>query len=294
MKLSRFILAAVMSCVVSFAMAQPDPNFYIYLCFGQSNMEGNAPYDSIDCQNVPERFLLLPTVDFNKQQRTKGEWCVAVPPLVRHYTGLTLMDYFGRTMLANLPENVRIGVVPVAIGGANIDHFVKDFDSSVLADSPDWYKGFMAAYDNQPYARLVESAKIAQKSGVIKGILLHQGETNTGNPEWPVKVKAIYENLLADLGLNAEDVPLIAGEVVTTEQGGSCGSMNKIIDTLPQTIPTAHVVSAEGLPQNGDGLHFTAGSYRVLGGRYATEVLGLMGIDSPKIVPETYSSLIIY
>lgn len=47
-----------------------------------------------------------------------------------------------------------------------------------------------------PYRRLKELAVEAQKAGVIKGILLHQGESNTGDKEWPQKVKRVYENLL--------------------------------------------------------------------------------------------------
>lgn len=265
------------------AAAQPDPNFHIYLCFGQSNMEGNAPIEPIDRQNVPDRFLLMPTVDFKYPARSKGEWCVAAPPLVREETGLTPMDYFGRTMIANLPENVRVGVVPVAIGGANIDHLGKDFNPSDIANEADWYRAFMAKYDNAPYQRLIECARLAQQKGVIKGILLHQGETNTGNPEWPAKVKKIYEDILSDLNLKAEDVPLLAGEVVTSEQGGVCGGMNAIINQLPQTVATAHVVSAANLPQKGDGLHFTAHGYRVLGCRYAVEMLATMGITDPKV-----------
>lgn len=263
--------------------AQADPNFHIYLCLGQSNMEGNAAVEPVDRQNVPEHFRLLPTVDFSSPARTKGVWCDAVPPLVRQSTGLTPMDYFGRTMVANLPENVRVGVVPVAIGGASIAHLDKDFDPASIADEADWYKSFMAAYDNAPYKRLVECARIAQKQGVIKGILLHQGETNNGDPTWCAKVKKIYEDLLADLNLKAGDVPLLAGEVVTTEQGGVCGGMNAIINLLPQTVPTARVVSAANLPQKGDGLHFTAHGYRVLGCRYAVEMLATMGITDPKV-----------
>ena len=71
---------------------------------------------------------------------------------------------------------------------------------------------------NLPYQRLVEMGKLAQKEGVIKGILLHQGESNTNDKEWPNKVKGVYENLLKDLNLKAEDVPLVAGEVVGADQ----------------------------------------------------------------------------
>ncbi len=264
-------------------LEQPDPNFHIYLCLGQSNMVGSAPFEEIDLQNVPDRLRLLPAVNFSKPSRSKGVWCDATPPLVGEDKGLSLIDYFGRTMVANLPEKVRVGVVPVAVGGANILHLDKDFDPATIADYPEWYKSFMAPYDSMPYKRLVECARIAQKKGVIKGILFHQGESNDGDPRWCDMVKKIYNDLLSDLNLDAKDVPLLAGEVVTTEQGGKCGGMNSIINRLPETIPTAHIISSANLPQKGDGLHFTTHSYRVLGCRYAIEMLTLMGIDNPKV-----------
>ena len=96
-------------------------------------------------------------------------------------------------------------------------------------------------------------------------------------------MKKVYEDILADLGLDAADVPLLVGEVVTSEKGGACGSHNPVVNKVPSVIPTAHVVSAANLPQKGDGLHFTAHGYRVLGCRYAVEMLATMGIDNPKV-----------
>lgn len=256
----------------------PDPDFHIYLCIGQSNMEGNASVEPIDHQNIPDRFKVMATTDFSSPERKTGEWYKADPPLVREYTGLTLMDYFGRTILANLPESVTIGVVPVAIGGCRIEHLSKDYDSAGVEQEADWFRNYMAAYDNEPYKRLISCAREAQKDGVIKGILLHQGESNNGDGEWCGKVKKIYDDIISDLNLNPDSVPLIAGEVVSTEMGGVCGGMNTIIATLPETLPAAHVVSSAGLPQKGDGLHFTAPAYRELGSRYAETMLGIMGI----------------
>ena len=76
-------------------------------------------------------------------------------------------------------------------------------------------------YDNNPYGRLIELAKEAQRTGVVKGILLHQGESNSGKKDWPLKVKGVYESILADLGLEAKNVPLLAGEMVHTDKGVS-------------------------------------------------------------------------
>jgi lysophospholipase L1-like esterase len=132
-------------------------------------------------------------------------------------------------------------------------------------------------YGGNPYAYLVEMANLAQKKGVIKGILLHQGESNTNDSLWPQKVKTIYNNLLKDLNLKAKSVPLLAGEVVNADQGGVCASMNKIIATLPQAIPTAHVISSAGCTDSRDNLHFNAEGYRKFGRRYAATMLSLMG-----------------
>jgi len=82
---------------------------------------------------------------------------------------------------------------------------------------------------------------------------------------------------LKDLGLKASAVPLLAGEVVHAEQGGICASMNTIIDKLPETIPTAHVVSSKGCTVAKDHLHFDAAGYRELGKRFAARMLPLLG-----------------
>ncbi|MDE6340891.1 MAG: glycoside hydrolase family 97 N-terminal domain-containing protein, partial [Muribaculaceae bacterium] len=281
MKFFKSILLALAALPTISMNAAQDPNFHIYLCLGQSNMEGNAAVEPTDRRNVPERFKVMATADFSNPSRKQGEWYVAVPPLVRENTGLTPMDYFGRTMLDNLPADVTVGVVPVAVGGCKIEHLSKDYDPASVVSEAEWFQGFMKAYDNKPYDRLVECAKKAQQDGVIKGILLHQGESNTGDAKWPDKVKKVYDNLLADLGLAPNSVPLIAGEVVSSDKGGVCGSMNSIINTLPEYVPEARVVSSAGLPQRGDGLHFTAYAYRELGSRYAQKMLSTMGIDDP-------------
>lgn len=254
-----------------------DPNFYVYLCLGQSNMEGNARYESQDTIVNP-RFQVLSAVDNDEVGRVKGKWYPARAPLCRKGTGLTPADYFGRTMIEYLPENVRVGVVHVAIGGCRIELFQKNTREEYIKTAPGWMKGMLKEYDDNPYERLVEMARIAQKDGVIKGILLHQGESNTGDKEWPMKVKDVYDNLLADLNLKADEVPLIAGEVVNADHGGTCASMNEIISTLPQVIENCKVVSSAGLSCAADHLHFDAAGYRVLGRRYAEKVLGMMGI----------------
>ena len=265
------------------AKAQVDPNFHIYLCFGQSNMEGNAQWESTDNEYVDPRFQMLATTNFDSPKRTMGNWYTAYCPIVSPMGKLGMADYFGRTMVAAEPADVKIGVVAVAMGGAPIEMFDKDgYQAAIAADPSAWHVTLANwYYGGNPYGRLIEMAKKAQEVGVIKGILLHQGESNNTQQDWPQKVKKIYNDILTDLGLVAEDVPLFVGETEYEDQGGACWGHNAVIAKVPQVIPTAHVVSAEGCPGNGqDPWHFSAMGYRMMGKRYAFETLKAMGRET--------------
>ena len=261
-----------------------DPNFYIFLCFGQSNMEGNARPEAVDLASPGPRFLLMSAVDFpatdQRPARKMGEWCEASAPLCRPNTGLTPADWFGRTLVASLPNNIKIGVIHVAIGGIDIKGFLPDsIPSYVEKKAPGWMKGMLQAYDNNPYKRLVELAKKAQKDGVIKGILMHQGETNTGDPKWAGMVKQVYENLCGDLQLKPEEVNLYVGNIVQAGGKGVCIGCKKQIDELPQTIHTCQVISSDDCTNGPDRLHFDAAGYRELGCRYGEAVARHLGFE---------------
>ena len=277
MKLTRcvFLLAGLL-LFSSAALAQ-NPNRFVFLCFGQSNMEGFPGIEEQDKGPVDERFEVLAAVDFPNQGRTKGNWYPAVPPLCRPSAGLGPADYFGRTLLSNLPPTIKVGIVNVSVAGCKIELFDKDNFATYASTAPNWMANIINSYSGNPYQHLVDMAKLAQKDGVIKGILLHQGESNTNDKQWPQKVKRIYENLLKDLNLTAKDVPLLTGELVSEDQKGACAGMNKIINELPKTIPTAHVVSAKGCAGRPDHLHFTPEGYRELGRRYGQKMLSLLG-----------------
>ncbi len=285
----RKLFIAILMIVSMTASAAVDENFYIFLCFGQSNMEGNARPEAQDLVSPGPRFLLMPAVDDPQRGRKMGEWCEAVPPLCRPNTGLTPADWFGRTLVASLPENIKIGVIHVAIGGIDIKGFLPDSIDSYVKRAPGWMKGMLEAYDNNPYKRLVTLAKKAQKDGVIKGILMHQGETNTGDPKWAGMVKQVYDNLCADLKLKPEEVNLYAGNIVQAGGKGVCIGCKKQIDELPLTLHTSQVISSDDCTNGPDRLHFDAAGYRELGCRYGEAVARFLGyepvrphIDMPK------------
>ena len=274
-----------------------DPNFHIYICFGQSNMEGNAQWEAQDEGNVDSRFQMLATCDFTSPQRSMGNWYTAECPIVSPDGRLGPTDYFGRTMVANLPNN-KIGVIAVAMGGSPIEAFDKDLYQQKIADNSNEWWALLAQrhYGGNPYGRIIEMAKKAQEVGVIKGILLHQGESNNADPNWPTMVKKIYEDMLTDLGLQAAEVPLFVGEMLYEDMGGGCYAHNTIIEKIPEVIPTGHVVSAKGLPGNNtDVWHFSAAGYRTFGKRYAKEALNVVYNINPEIddpyLAEPYAAL---
>jgi len=279
MRLKTIFAMMLLSLPLGTLNAAVDPNFYIFLCFGQSNMEGAARPEAVDLESPGSRFLLMPAVDFPDKGRKMGEWCEASAPLCRPNTGLTPADWFGRTLVASLPDDIKIGVIHVAIGGIDIKGFLPDSIENYRKTAPNWMTGMLAAYDNNPYERLVTLAKKAQKDGVIKGILMHQGETNTGDPKWAGMVKQVYDNLCGDLQLKPEDVPLYAGNIVQADGKGVCIGCKKQIDELPLTLHTSQVISSDNCSNGPDRLHFDAAGYRELGCRYGEAVARNLGFE---------------
>ena len=257
---------------------QGDPNFHIYLCFGQSNMEGAAQPEDQDKINVNPRFKMMAAVDFPKMERKQGEWYTAVPPLCRESSGLTPADYFGRYLVEKLPEEFTVGVINVAVGGAKIELYMEEFKDEYIEGEAGWFQNFCRQYDNDPLGRLIAMGKLAQQQGVIKGILLHQGESNNGQKNWAEKVKKVYLRICYALGLNPAEVPLLAGETLHQDMGGSCYLHNEVsLPMLKDEIPNSRVISAEGLPGNGrDPWHFNAEGYRQIGQRYGEAMLELL------------------
>ena len=278
-KLHKLFVMAMLAMLTHGASAAVDPNFYIFLCFGQSNMEGAARPEAQDLVSPGPRFLLMPAVDDPQRGRKMGEWCEAVPPLCRPNNGLTPADWFGRTLVKSLPENIKVGVIHVAIGGIKIQGFLPDSIAEYVKTAPSWMVGMLKAYDNNPYERLITLAKKAQKDGVIKGILMHQGESNTGDPKWAGMVQQVYDRMLGDLNLKPEEVPLFAGNIVQADGKGVCFGCKKQIDDLPMTIHTCQVISSDGCTNGPDRLHFDAAGYRELGCRYGETVARFLGFE---------------
>ena len=274
MNLKKMALAA---CAASAVYAAPDPNFHIYLAFGQSNMEGQGNIESQD-KTVDSRFQVLWTTNETNCGKKLGQWSDAVPPLASCSSKLGPADYFGRTMVEKTDSQIKVGIISVAVAGCSIKLFDKDNYKSYVSSQQgqSWMIQRINAYGGNPYGRLIEMAKKAQEDGVIKGIIFHQGETDAGDGNWPSAVKKVYDNIVKDLGLD-NDVPFLAGEVL---RSGSSAGANQNIAKLPQQSKNFYVVSSEGFNQalgDGQNVHFTSQEYRDFGKRYAEKMIEVLG-----------------
>lgn len=270
-KMKQTLITFLMMMGVLQSNAQ-DQNFWIFLCFGQSNMAGQAPIEQQDLA-VSDRYLSMATTD-GGDGRQLGTWRKAVPPLCRADAHLGPADWFGRTLLEVVPNDVRIGIVSVAVEGCPITFFDKDKNAPLIAkEERDWMNGILNQYGRDPYERLLSMAKTAAKDGVIKGILLHQGETDAYNDEWRKEVRKIYRDLQEELQFDSTAVPLLVGEVVRKEYNGVCGHANPTIDDIANHYPNTYVVSSEGCLPSDDNLHFSSEGYRLLGRHYALRYL---------------------
>ena len=291
--MKKILLGAAFAMALSQVNAAPDPNFHIYLAFGQSNMEGQGDIGDQD-RSVDERFQLLWSADGGScnQGASKGKWIKATPPLA-HCQGAKLgpADYFGRTMVEKADSKIKVGIISVAVAGCSIKLFDKDNYKSYVSSQQgqSWMIQRINAYGGNPYGRLIEMAKKAQEDGVIKGIIFHQGETDAGDGQWPSAVKKVYDNIIKDLDLG-NDIPFLAGEVLRT--GVSKGANNNIAK-LPQQSKNFYVVSSEGFNQalgDGQNVHFTSQEYRDFGKRYAEKMIEVLG-DKLKPAAESSSSV---
>jgi hypothetical protein len=282
-----FALALAAACMlqpVSAQTSQPDPNLHIYLLFGQSNMAGGgAISDSpmVDCDTTPRVKVLAfsdcsagPDCKDYVMKRTVDQWYTAFPPLHDCSAGLEGIcpgDWFGKTMVDSVRSDISIGLVPCALSGMALNVFLKG-SSATSTVGPPQVRGKNA------YAWMLNRCKLAQQKGVIKGMLLHQGESGTGTSQaWDAMAMQIFNDLKTDLGLDSKTV-LVVGQLRSDSKSPSQNntSLNTLIAGMPAKYPSVGMASSQGLSGNGkDVWHFNPSSMRELGRRYAKALLAL-------------------
>ena len=244
-------LFVITSCNQQTAKAQKiDPNFHIYLLMGQSNMAGRG--------KITEELKKLQH-DHVQMLDSNYQWVQAKHPV--HFdkpkvAGVGPGLSFGIAMAENNPS-VKIGLVPCAVGGTSIAK---------------WEPGVYDEKTNtHPYDDAVKRIQEAMKYGVVKGVIWHQGEANSGG-EGPktyiAKLTALINRIRILVG--NPKLPFVAGELGNFKP--QYQYINNVLKELPQKVANTGVVSSEGLKDKGDMTHFDGPSADEFGKRYATKM----------------------
>ena len=231
----------------------PKQEFYVYLLMGQSNMAGRGKMTEADRRPVRRVWML------NKE----GQWVPAAHPL--HFdkptiAGVGLGMSFAQRMCEEDPS-IQIGLIPCAFGGTPLSR---------------WSKG------GDLYENAVARAKIAMQDGTLKGVLWHQGESDSGKAETADTYADRLAKMIQDLrgDLDAPKLPFVAGrlgEFFLERKDFPLGpKVDAALADLPKHVELTACASAKGLAPKSDRVHFNADALREFGRRYAEEMIRLI------------------
>ncbi|MGK0483544.1 MAG: hypothetical protein ACJAQ3_003527, partial [Planctomycetota bacterium] len=271
--------SALMATVEGTEQAVQDPvevdGLHIFLLMGQSNMAGYGLVEPGDEQLVPGVFVLGGECDKRSAEPlTPLEWRPASHPLhnVLPTDRFGLGLPFAEAYLQRRSE-VRVGLVPCAWGGANID--------GIGPGSPTWENA-------------LSRARVAMEAGTLKGILWHQGESDTVDADraadYAEKLDALVVAARKELG--DPDLPFVVGDLAPfygtgpdhnqPERVRQIGQVRRALRTLPQRIERTAFAHAAGTTSPDQHMvHFDRASYVRLGRNYALayDTIGIPALD---------------
>ena len=217
---------------------------YSVLLIGQSNMSGRG--DPAEVEPISDKRI---------KTLRNGRWHKMFVPVhwERRTCGICLAESFAQRFIEEHPED-DIGLIPCADGGSSIAM---------------WEKG-------QPlYDHAVMQTKLALRSSHLAAILWHQGESDCSTSfteDYEEKLLRLIENLRKDL--DAPAAPFVIGglgdflPLFGNNEFLRYRDMNVLLSRAAEAAHNAAFVSAEGLTDKGDNLHFDAKSLREFGLRY--------------------------
>lgn len=235
---------------VNVAVLPAKHNLWVFVLAGQSNMAGRGLVEAVD--TIPDTRILT--------MSAKKEWILAKEPL--HYyeprlRGLDCGLSFGRELLEHVPDSVSIALLPCAVGGSSIQHW--------LGDS--LHRG-VALLSN-----LKENVAFAKQYGRVKGVLWHQGESDAKTPLIQAYRRNLEKLITTFRGIvQQDDLPVLIGELgpfTDPDKQSRWDSINNIIHEVAGGDGNVFVLGTGDLDHKGDKVHFDSESQRRMGWRFA-------------------------
>ena len=233
--------------------------FHLFLLMGQSNMSGGVGLAAGDTKPVPSVMKMRWV-----KEEEGPKWEPGAHPLhprrpnkkARFGPGLS----FAETYVADKP-GVTVGLIPTAWGGRSIVQLSKG---------------------SEIYGDAIRHTKAAMQVGTLKGVLWHQGESDTVEQTradaYEKRLHALIEDVRKDLG--NPQLPFIVGNLAefygtgkdhkAPDRVARITKIKEILRRLPKKVPHTGFVESTGCsPAARAKVHFDRKSCLLMGRRYA-------------------------
>lgn len=244
------------------------PKLDIFLALGQSNMSGRGTMVPSDLDPINDVYILTPGANLE----------IASNPLNKYSSVRKELSLQQMSPSCSFVTTIRdrtlhkIGLMQNARGGSAIES---------------WLKGS----SDRLYEEALRRALEIKRFGEIKGIIWHQGESNSGDPVgYKAKLAQMVSDFRTDLGI--PNLYFVAGEIA--QWSGGVTAFNAMIRTISSFIPYTDWASSDGLTPLIDATdpHFDSPSVKILGQRYATKMLaGVYNISALSDTKESSAKL---
>jgi hypothetical protein len=231
-------------------------DFHLFLLAGQSNMAGRGKVTAADRYPDPNVLML----DRNAQ------WVPATDPVHfdKSVAGVGLGRGFARAYASRHP-GVTVGLVPCAVGGSPIDSWKPG--------------GYHEQTQSSPYDDALPRIQTAMQNGTFKGILWHQGESDS-TPGRAQKYKASLAEVLSRFREQfGEQTPILIGGLAQREVPAWTDARKRVDRShreLARELPVCAFVESTGLTLKGDNIHFDRDSLLEFGRRYDEALMGIV------------------
>jgi hypothetical protein len=225
-------------------------DLWVFILAGQSNMAGRGLVEPQD--TIPDRRIFT----INKT----GEIIIAKEPLHFYEPTLTGLDCglsFAKALIRQIPDSISVLLIPCAVGGSSISQWLNDITYREV----------------KLLSNFREKAATGMHYGQIKGILWHQGESDTSPVDIP-----LYRNRITQLFgefrriTNNDQLPVLIGELGSySESNELWQGINEQIRAYASSDPYSRIINTSDLKEKGDRIHFNSEGQRIMGERFASE-----------------------
>lgn len=225
-------------------------DLWVFILAGQSNMAGRGLVEPQD--TIPDSRIF--TINKN------GDVIIAKEPLHFYEPSLTGLDCglsFAKALISQIPDSISALLIPCAVGGSSVSQWLGD----------------VTYRDVKLLTNFREKAETGMRYGQIKGILWHQGESDTN----PVDIH-LYKSRITQLfgefrkKTGNDQLPVLIGELGSySENNELWQGINVQIRAYVSSDPYSRIIKTSDLKEKGDRIHLNSEGQRTMGERFASE-----------------------